>query len=72
MAFIPFGNVKSGGLDGALADIGNDFHIRVGMTAEPGAGRDLVVVPDKEGQVDDSPYCCPPKTTKWWRASSQP
>jgi hypothetical protein len=35
--------------DGALADIGDDFHICVGVTAEAGSGRDLVVVPDHEG-----------------------
>ena len=35
--------------DGALADIGDDLHVRMGVTAEAGAGRDLVVVPDHEG-----------------------
>ena len=35
--------------DGALADIGDDFHVGVRVTAEPGAGRDLVVIPDHEG-----------------------
>ena len=35
--------------DGALADIGNDFHIRVGVTAEAAPGSDLVVVPDHKG-----------------------
>jgi hypothetical protein len=35
--------------DGALADIGNDFHVRVGVAAEAGPGCDLVVVPDDKG-----------------------
>jgi hypothetical protein len=35
--------------DDTLADIGDDFHVRVSVTAEAGAGRDLVVVPDHEG-----------------------
>jgi hypothetical protein len=33
----------------ALADIGDDFHVGMGVTAKAGAGRDLVVVPDYEG-----------------------
>jgi hypothetical protein len=33
----------------ALADIGDDFHVSMEMTAEAGSGRDLVVVPDHEG-----------------------
>jgi len=35
--------------DDASADIGADFHVRMGVTAKPGAGRDLVVIPDHEG-----------------------
>ena len=34
---------------GAVAHIGDDFHVGMGVTAEAGAGRDLVVVPDHEG-----------------------
>jgi len=33
----------------ASADIGDDFHVSMGVTAEARAGRDLVVVPDHEG-----------------------
>src|SRR5260370_577755 len=33
----------------ALADIGDDFHVGMGVTAKAGAGSDLVVVPDHEG-----------------------
>jgi hypothetical protein len=47
----------------ALADIGDDFHVCVRVTAETRAGRDLVVVPGHEGAAE---------TTKWWRAFSQP
>src|SRR5882724_11243229 len=32
--------------DLALTDIGDDLYVRVGVTPEAGAGRDLVVVPD--------------------------
>ena len=35
--------------DHALADIGDDFHVRVSVMAEAGARGDLVVVPDHEG-----------------------
>jgi hypothetical protein len=35
--------------DNALADIGDDLYVHVGVMAEPGAGGDLVVVPDHEG-----------------------
>ena len=35
--------------DGALADVSDDFHVDMGVTAKAGAGRDLVVVPDHEG-----------------------
>ena len=34
---------------GALADIGDDFHVGMEVTSKAGAGRDLVVVPDHEG-----------------------
>jgi hypothetical protein len=34
--------------DRALADIGNDFHIRMGVKAEAGPWSDFVVVPDHE------------------------
>src|SRR5260370_17591554 len=34
--------------DGALADIGYDFHVRMRVATKTGAGRDLVVVPDHE------------------------
>src|ERR1700758_3727788 len=34
--------------DDALADIGDDFHIRMTVPAEASAGRDLVVIPDHE------------------------
>jgi len=33
----------------ALADIGDDFHVGMGVAAKASAGRDLVVVPDHEG-----------------------
>ena len=33
----------------ALADIGDDFHIGMGVMAKAGAGRDLIVVPDHQG-----------------------
>jgi len=35
--------------DRALPDIGDDFHVRVTVAAETGAGRYLVVIPDHEG-----------------------
>ena len=35
--------------DGALADIGDNFHVGMGVTAKAGTGRDLVIVPDHEG-----------------------
>src|SRR5262245_53108266 len=31
--------------DGALSDVGHDFHIAMRMWVEPGSGRHLVVVP---------------------------
>src|ERR1051325_1437535 len=34
--------------DGAVADIGDDLHVRVRVRREPGAGRGLVVVPDAQ------------------------
>jgi hypothetical protein len=34
--------------DGALANVSDDFHVRMRVTAEAGAGRDFVVVPDHE------------------------
>ena len=35
--------------DRALPDIGDDFHVGMGVAAKAGAGRDLVVIPDHEG-----------------------
>jgi len=34
--------------DGALADVGDDFHVRMGMKAEARPRSDLVIVPDHE------------------------
>src|SRR5882724_610797 len=34
--------------DGALADMGYDFHVRMRVATKTGAGRDLVIVPDHE------------------------
>jgi hypothetical protein len=35
--------------DRPLPDVCNDFHVRVSVAAEAGAGRDLVVIPDHKG-----------------------
>jgi hypothetical protein len=34
---------------GALANVGDDFHVGMGVTTEAGSGRDLIVVPDHQG-----------------------
>src|SRR5690606_34254980 len=39
--------------DGALADIGDDFHVAVRMWRKAGAGGDLVVVPDAQAPPVD-------------------
>jgi hypothetical protein len=58
--------------DDALANIGDDFHIRMTVPAEAGAWRDLIVVPDHE--TPRGPFAGLPsdETMKWWRAFSQP
>jgi len=35
--------------DGAFTDVGDDFHVGVGMRRKPRAGGDGVVVPDPQG-----------------------